>query len=49
MDEAAAQGGELIISIMAAVFLIGATVLMLSGTDAGVLRIYLENMLRSAC
>ena len=49
MDEAIGQGGELIVGITAAVFMIGIIMLLLSNTDAGVLRIYLTHLLEAAC
>lgn len=48
MEEAASQGGELIIAIAAALAVIGAVMLLLGPTDAGALRMYLEHVLQSA-
>lgn len=49
MDEAVSQGGELMIGIAAAVFLVGIFVLLLGPTDAGILRMYLTHLLEAAC
>lgn len=49
MEEAVSQGGELAVSICTAIFVIGAVMLLLGGTDAGILRDYLTGMLESAC
>ena len=44
MEEAVSQGGEL-----AAIFVIGSVMLLLGGTDAGIIRDYLTGILESAC
>lgn len=49
MDEAVNQGGELIIGIAVAVVVIGAVMLLLGKTDAGILRIYITGILEAAC
>ncbi len=49
MDEAVNQGGELIIGIAVAVVVIGAVMLLLGNTDAGILRMYITCMLEAAC
>ena len=49
MDETVYQIGELLISVAAAGIVIGAVLLLLGKTDAGILRIYVETMLKSAC
>ena len=49
MDEAVTQGGELIIGIAAAAAVIGAVMLLLGRTDAGMLRMYITCMLEAAC
>ena len=49
MDEAVNQGGELIIGIVVAVVVIGAVMLLLGKTDAGILRMYITCMLEAAC
>lgn len=49
MDEVVNQSGELIISIGAAIFIIAAMMLLLGGTNAGVLREYLTCILEAAC
>ncbi len=49
MDEIVRQQGELMISIVAALAVIGAVVLLLGQSDAGILRTYLEYLLEAAC
>ena len=49
MEETVSQGGELMISIVAALAVIGAVMLLLGHTDAGVLRTYVEYLLEAAC
>ncbi len=49
MDEVVNQSGELLISIGAAIFIIGTMMLLLGGTNAGVLREYLTYILEAAC
>lgn len=49
MDEVVNQSGELIVSIGAAIFIIGIMMLLLGGTHAGVLRVYLTYILEAAC
>lgn len=49
MEEAVSQGGEFIIGIAAALAVIGAVMLLLGQTDAGMLRIYLTHVLEAAC
>ena len=49
MDETVSQGGELIISIAAALAVIGAVMLLLGQSDAGILRAYVECLLEAAC
>ncbi len=49
MEEAVNQGGELIIGIAAAAAVVGAVMLLLSKTDAGMLRMYITCMLEAAC
>ena len=49
MDEIVSQQGELMISIVAALAVIGAVMLLLGLSDAGILRTYLEYLLEAAC
>lgn len=49
MDEAVNQGGELIIGIAVAIAVIGAVMLLLGKTDAGILRMYITGILEAAC
>ena len=49
MDEIVSQQGELMISIVAALAVIGAVMLLLGQSDAGILRTYLEYLLEAAC
>ena len=49
MEEALVQGGELIVGIAAAIAVIGSVMLLISGADAGMLRLYLTYVLEAAC
>jgi hypothetical protein len=49
MDEVINQGGELVIGIAAAAAVIGAVMLLLGRTDAGILRMYITCILEAAC
>ena len=49
MEEAVSQGGELAVSIFTAIFVFFSVMLLLGGTDAGIIRDYLTGILESAC
>ena len=49
MDEAVGQQGSLVISIMAAMAVIGAVLVLLGQSDAGILRSYVVFLLEAAC
>ncbi len=49
MEEAVNHGGELAISIVAALLVIGAVLLLLSRADTGLLRAYVAMCLEAAC
>ena len=49
MEEAVSQGGELAVGICTAMMVIGAVILLLGRTDAGILREYLTGILEAAC
>lgn len=49
MEEVLAQGGELVVGIVAALTVVGSVMLLLSGTDIGVLRVYLTGILEAVC
>lgn len=49
MEEAVSQGGELIISIVGALAVIGAAMLLLGKSEAGILREYVAYLLEAAC
>ncbi len=48
MDETIGQGGELLIGVVSAACVICAVILLLSPTDAGILRTYWVAMLQAA-
>lgn len=49
MEETVNQGGELITGMIAAVAVIGTVMLLLGGTDAGILKICITCILEAAC
>lgn len=49
MDEVIDQGSELMIGIAVAAVVIGAVMLLLGKTDAGILRMYITCILEAAC
>ena len=49
MDEAISQAGELLIGIIAALAVIGAVMLLLGKSDAGLIRTYVAFLLEAAC
>ncbi len=49
MEEAVSQGGSLVISILAALAVTGAVLLLLGQSEAGILRSYVAFLLEAAC
>jgi len=49
MNEAVSQGGELLVGIFTACIVVGSIMLLLSNTDAGILRMYAAYFLEAAC
>ena len=49
MNEAVSQGGELLVGIFTACLVVGSVMLLLSNTDAGILRMYAAYFLEAAC
>ena len=49
MNETISQGGELLISVLTVCLVVGAVMLLLSQTDAGVIRTYVTYFLEAAC
>lgn len=49
MEEAISQVGELFVGVLSALTVIGAVMLLLSQSDAGLLRQFLTDALTSAC
>lgn len=49
MEETVHQGGEMITGMIASASVIGAVMLLLGGTDAGMLRMCITCILEAAC
>lgn len=49
MDEAVSQTGSLVIGAMAALAVLGAVMVLLGGSDLGILRSYVAFLLEAAC